>query len=242
MGAGAHAPGPQAPAVVARLRLAKSGPARFMSHLDFVRALERAARRARLPVALSTGFHPHPRMSFSPALGVGISSDCEFVDVELAERLDAEEVAGRLRGCLPPGIELVSVGLVAPGGTSISALIRAASYRVCLREADVYPEDEVRRAVASILGADTLRVTRSSPKGEREVDLRPLIHDLRFDGRQGLPCLGMLVAAGPEGGARPLEVVRLVEAHGGLRPDARPVSIARDGLYVWKDGRFVLPS
>lgn len=229
------------PVAVARLRLTKSGPARFISHLNFVRTIERSARRAGLPMTLSAGFHPHPRMSFSPALAVGISSECEFVDVELGEKLAAGEVAKRLRSCLPPGIGLVSCSVVDPGTPALSSVIRAAAYRLEFRPEDVGAADEVARAVDAVLRADALLVTRATPKGVREVDLRPLVYDLRFEGRGELPSLHMLVAAGGEGSARPVDVVRALAAYGAVREGARPIEITREGLYVCKDGKFAFP-
>ncbi|MEW6226999.1 MAG: TIGR03936 family radical SAM-associated protein [Bacillota bacterium] len=229
------------PVAVARLRLTKSGPARFMSHLDFIRAIERSARRAGLPMALSAGFHPHPRMSFSPALAVGISSECEFVDVELREKLAAGEVAERLEGCLPPGIGLVSCSVIDPGAPALSSVIRAASYRLEFRPEDVGAAGEVARAVDAVLKADAVPVTRTTPKGVRQVDLRPLVYDLRFERRGELPSLHMLVAAGAEGSARPLDVVQALAGYGALRDGARPIEIIREGLYVLRDGKFAFP-
>ena len=71
-----------------RLRLAKLESAVFVSHLGTMRAFERAVRRARLPVAYTEGYHPHPKYSFATALGVGMTSEAEYVDIELIDRAD----------------------------------------------------------------------------------------------------------------------------------------------------------
>ena len=86
-----------------RLRLAKDPEARFTSHLDLARALERAARRAGLPVALSEGFHPMAKLALGPPLALGATSRAEYLDVELREPLAPAEVASRLAATLPPG-------------------------------------------------------------------------------------------------------------------------------------------
>ncbi|MCG0278925.1 MAG: TIGR03936 family radical SAM-associated protein, partial [Thermanaeromonas sp.] len=68
-----------------RVKFAKVGTGRFLSQLEVMRVLQRAARRAGLPLALTEGFNPHPRMSFGPALAVGAESEAEYVDLELKE-------------------------------------------------------------------------------------------------------------------------------------------------------------
>ncbi len=229
------------PVAVARLGLSKSGPARFVSHLDFIRAIERAARRAGLPLVLSSGFHPHPRMSFSPALAVGVSSECEFADVELREARSPAEVAERIGGRLPPGIGLVSCSIIAPGGPALSSAIRAAAYRLDYRREDVGAPEETRRAIDRLFQADEIVVTRQTPKGVRQVDIRPFIHEVWFTRGEELASLHLLAALGGRGSVRPLHVAEALADLGALRPGARPVEVTREGLFVLREGKLVSP-
>ena len=75
-----------------RLRYAKRGPARFTSHRDFSRALERALRRAEVPMAYSSGFNPHPRISYAGAAPTGSASEAEYLEIGLAKVLDPADV------------------------------------------------------------------------------------------------------------------------------------------------------
>ena len=79
-----------------RIAIAKKAATQYVGHLDFGRALERALRRAKLPVAFSEGFNPHMKISFGPALSVGVASYAEYVDVELQEHVDAADFGERL--------------------------------------------------------------------------------------------------------------------------------------------------
>ena len=79
-----------------RIALKKGEAIKYVGHLDFGRAIERALRRAKLPVAYSVGFNPHMRLSFGPALGVGIASEAEYVDVEMTESVDAKQFSQSL--------------------------------------------------------------------------------------------------------------------------------------------------
>lgn len=76
-----------------RLKITKDKSIRFISHLEYVRTIERAIRRAKLPAAYSEGFNPHLKFSLASALGVGVVSYAEFCEIELAEPMTAEEAA-----------------------------------------------------------------------------------------------------------------------------------------------------
>ncbi len=88
------------------LLYSKTGPARFFGHLELVRIIERAFRRARIPVQYSQGFHPSPKISFDTALPVGIESREECLSVETLADLDGDELTGRLNECLPSGLRI----------------------------------------------------------------------------------------------------------------------------------------
>ena len=98
---------------VVRVRLGKGDQIRFVSHLGFMRAFERTVRRARIPVAYSGGYHPHPRISFATALGVGMTSEAEYLDMELdgaaSGSLSTQELFDRLQLAAPPGMPVIAV-------------------------------------------------------------------------------------------------------------------------------------
>jgi len=91
------------------VEFSKQGPARFLAHLDLQSAFERALRRARLPLAFSEGFHPHPRLVFEDALPLGWSSERERLWVDLRAVYPSAEIAARLGRVLPPGLCLQRV-------------------------------------------------------------------------------------------------------------------------------------
>jgi radical SAM-linked protein len=111
-----------------RLRYSKLGPAAFLSHLDLVRHLPRAFRRAGMEIFYSRGFHPKPGLSFGPALGLGIPSLGELADVKLVDRLPAEEILRRLRAVSPPGIEFLSAVALADGELPLGRILTGAHY------------------------------------------------------------------------------------------------------------------
>src|ERR1700712_1012494 len=92
-----------------RIRYAKRGRLRFTSHRDVARAFERALRRAEVPMAYSSGFTAHPKVSWVGAAPTGVASEAEYLEIALAEHRDADELRGRLDAALPPGLDILAV-------------------------------------------------------------------------------------------------------------------------------------
>lgn len=98
-----------------RIRFRKEGDLRLISHRDLARALERLFRRAELPLAMSEGFHPHPRITFPSALALGIQGDREVIDVILqSDRIDGPSIHRQLSEAAPPGLVITEVTVLKP--------------------------------------------------------------------------------------------------------------------------------
>ncbi|MFV0405816.1 MAG: TIGR03936 family radical SAM-associated protein [Propioniciclava sp.] len=152
------------------IRYAKRGRARFTSHRDFSRAFERALRRARVPMAYSSGFTPHPRISYANASPTGAATEAEYLEIGLAEIIDPLTLAPALSAALPDGLEILDVQEALPGG--LAAQLTASQWRI--RLADVDP-GTVAAAVVSLLAAESLAVTRMTKRGERSFDARAAV-------------------------------------------------------------------
>jgi radical SAM-linked protein len=158
-----------------RLRFSKLGRVRWTSHRDVARVWERALRRARLPVAYSAGFSPHPLLSFGLALPTGCESTAEYFDVALAEPIDTPDVVGRLAEGLPEGIAILAAAPLAAGAASLQEEVTS-----CTWEIDVpgVTPAQLSEAAARLLDAGAIPVRRAR-KGRTEVDdLRPSLRAL----------------------------------------------------------------
>jgi len=113
-----------------RARFEKTGRLRFLGHLDLVRMLLRALRRAGVPLVYSQGFNPKPRVSFGPALSVGLTSEAEYMDFEAWDRIETEELRRRVQATLPTGLTFMTVRSLHRGAPKLGDTIRAARYRV----------------------------------------------------------------------------------------------------------------
>jgi radical SAM-linked protein len=164
----------QAPPPVQRLRVryAKRGRLRFTSHRDFSRAFERAVFRARLPMAYSSGFNPHPRISYAGAAPTGSASEAEYLEVALAEVLDPAAVHRALDEAMPDGLDVVEV-VVAPS-VGLTELLQASHWQLGLP----LPMLEAQTAVATFLATEEVLVQRMTKKGLRDFDSRAAVVSL----------------------------------------------------------------
>jgi radical SAM-linked protein len=166
-------PEQQAPPVQRlRIRYAKRGRLRFTSHRDFSRAFERAIFRARLPMAYSSGFNPHPRISYAGASPTGAASEAEYVEIGLAEIVDPAVIHAQLDEALPDGLDLLEV--VESAGGSLADLLQGSHWLIDLA-AD---PDACVAAVATFLATDAVPVERMTKKGLREFDCRSAVISL----------------------------------------------------------------
>jgi radical SAM-linked protein len=193
----------QAPPPVQRLRVryAKRGRLRFTSHRDFSRAFERAVFRARLPMAYSSGFNPHPRISYAGAAPTGSASEAEYLELALAEVVDPAAVHAALDEALPDGLDVVEV-VVSPGG-GFADLLQASRWRIVLP----VPPAEAQEAVTAFLAAEEVVVQRMTKKGLRD-----------FDSRAAVLGLDVVAGGGGDGSGSELELV-LRHQEPAVRPD-----------------------
>jgi radical SAM-linked protein len=207
---------PAGKVAVQRLRLtfSKGGPARYISHLDLARALERALNRAGLPVAYTQGFNRRPRLSLAAALPLGYTSEAELADVWLTEPAvlgpdgGASEFRRRLMGRMAPGIEVTAVVEAPLAAPSLQQSMIESHYVV--RFLDLVDREALAREVEAILAAETLMRVRARPKGNQTqpFDLRPLILEMRLESEEaGQPYLWLRLVQTATQTGRPDDVL-----------------------------------
>ena len=150
-----------------RLRYARRGRLRFSSHRDFQRALERAIRRAGVPIAYSAGFSPHPKISYANSAPTGAASEAEYVEIGLTRECDPAEVRTALDQALPPGLDVVDA--VVARTPDFATRLEASHWLIELPEVDV---DELRRARDAFWGEQSIEVERMAKSGLRTFDAR----------------------------------------------------------------------
>jgi radical SAM-linked protein len=209
------------------VRYAKRGPLRFASVRDFQRALERALRRAQVPVAFSQGFSPHPRISYMNAVPTGVASEAEYVEVALHNRCDPDAVAAALDAALPPGLDVVAVVEAGEGpslGETLTGPQAASEWQITFPQVD---ETTLREALDLLLARDTLRLPRVTKSGRTEVDLREALVGAEVragDGSAGACAILQAVVRHGTPSVRPDDVLAGLHDVAGLAPPVPPVA------------------
>ena len=150
-----------------RIQYAKRGRLRFSSSRDFQRALERALRRAQVPMAFSAGFHPHPKISYANAAPTGTASEAEYFEIQLREQRDPEQVRQALDEALPDGLDIITVVEAQPG--ALADRLEASDWQLDFAEVGV---SELNDAVEALLARESVEVSRMMKRGPRTFDVR----------------------------------------------------------------------
>ncbi|HET9633604.1 MAG TPA: TIGR03936 family radical SAM-associated protein [Terrabacter sp.] len=197
-----------------RIRYTKRGRLRFTSSRDFQRALERALRRADVPMAFSAGFHPHPKISYANAAATGTASEAEYFEISVTQRVDPESVRVALDEALPEGIDILQVVEAAPG--ALADRLEASDW--VLEFAGV-PHDVLATAVTALLERETAEVTRLTKSGPRTFDVRGSIVSARvLEPGEGASGVDASAAGTPD-----CAILRMVVRH--TTPAVRPDDI-----------------
>lgn len=175
-----------------RVRYAKRGRLRFTSHRDFARALERAIRRAKVPIAFSAGFSPHPKVSYVGACPTGVASEAEYLEIGLAQAVDPDRLLAALDASLPAGLDLVEVVEARSG--SLAERIDCSRWEITLPGV---PPATLSAAIERFMANSEVLVERLTKNGTRTVDARTAV--VSVDTRAG--------GQGVEGECATLDVV-----------------------------------
>jgi radical SAM-linked protein len=210
---------------------ARDGAARYLSHLDTARALQRTFARAQVLLALSRGMRPKPRLSLGLPLPVGAAALSELAIAELAEEQDLrpELLLTRLRAAAPEGITPLAVTEV-PERVRLEP--RAAVYECCTG----LPAAAARAAAAALAAADTVTLDRVTPKGSRTLDLKRYVSRVGVvdDAEAADARVRFTVRHRADGAARPEEVVEVLGRLAGMRSEPGARDLVR--LQVEYDG------
>ncbi|NLY75795.1 MAG: DUF2344 domain-containing protein [Firmicutes bacterium] len=218
-----------------RVRFTKEHSLRYLSHLELIRGIERAIRRAGLPMAFSEGFHPHPKLSFGPALAVGISSAAEYFDMELVRDFPPAEIRERLNRALPEGIKVLAVKKIVRRVKPLNAVINRASYAILLR-VDPRERPEIIAQLNKLPASSTIEIIRKTKDGQKVVNIRPWLHNLTIGVKDDdLLELEFGGEIGSGGNLRPDDLLSVISQ------PAEVLAITRTGLWREENGLVMDP-
>ncbi|HEY3176589.1 MAG TPA: TIGR03960 family B12-binding radical SAM protein [Candidatus Polarisedimenticolia bacterium] len=205
----------------------KMAAMKFLSHLDLLRTMSRALRRAGISLKYSQGFNPRPLMSFSPALAVGIESEEEYVDFQSGAPLDRDTVE-RVNRVLPEGLSFVRLVPLAEGAPSLSKAIAAATYLVRVPDSGPVGREELRDAVVAFNSASERFIDKVRKERSVSLDLKRMVGlvDLVDEAGAGQALRFPVAMDQADGSVKPEEVLR-----GILGRELEGVSFVRERLH-----------
>ena len=206
----------------------------MISHLDIQRTLQRAFRRANLPLLYSNGFNPHPQFSFATAAATGMSSSCEWFEVQLSQEIDPAEFTQRANAVMPQGMSISGAFTAPEQFGSLSAKLRAAEYRISIQFEEPVLKEKLAEQLETMLSGEII-IQKRTKGGIRPVDMRPYILRVSVEQVEGeqaaLLVLGKLQA---DGGLRVDAVIdallERLDAHGAYEIHRTNMYFAEDGL------------
>ena len=143
---------------------------KFVSHLDLQRFMQMALRRTEIPVGYSQGFNPHPKMSFASALAMGWTSDCEILELNLAEEITEDEAFRQMSIALPPDLPLSRVRLIGDTEPKRMAIVQMSDYVITLIGEGA---KAIVEAIPDFMKETSVIAMRKTKSGEKPTDIRP---------------------------------------------------------------------
>ena len=203
-----------------RIKFRKYGNMKFIGHLDVMRYFQKAIRRADVGIRYSEGFSPHQIMSFAAPLGVGITSEGEYLDIEVVPPEEGCHLTERLNAVMAEGFEVVGCFKLPDSAANAMSIVAAADYQLTLRPGyEVEQPEEWVQGLLDFYGQDEVLISKKTKKGEKQLDLKQLVYELSASMEDGSPVIFMKISTGSTENIKP-ELV--LDAYYQPRGEERP--------------------
>ncbi|MGL5271133.1 MAG: TIGR03936 family radical SAM-associated protein [Selenomonadaceae bacterium] len=214
-----------------RLEITKGEEIRYISHLDYAALMERAVRRAKLPVAYSEGFNPHMKIAFASALAVGVTSDAEYMDIELTKPVCQPEFFDKLRAVLPPGVKLLRAREFTGKVKALMAAVELADYEIQVPCTGDF--NQAQTGIVAYNKAIEATYTRNMLKRVKTIEVKQYMHDkiIAAEGDNGTICLQMQIKITPAGSIKPGEILEVLRDQFSVPIAVEAATINRRALY-----------
>ena len=227
-----------------RIKFRKWGSMKFIGHLDMMRYFQKAIRRANIDICYSEGFSPHQIMSFAAPLGVGITSDGEYFDIEVNSSFSTEEAMKRLNAAMVEGVEVTGYVRLPDNAKTSMAIVAAADYRLSVKEGYSSPLSAAEWANSIkeyFTDAKSFVIVKQTKKSEREVDLKPLVYEFKVKEDESGPVFFLKVSTGSIDNIKPELVLASLYEKCGLTYDENAIPIHRLEVYARGEQEEFIP-
>ena len=167
-------------AMKVRIKFSKTGSMKFIGHLDVMRYFQKAIRRSGIDVSYSQGFNPHQLISFAAPLGVGLTSDGEYMDMQVKTTFSSEEAVRKLNDVMNEEIKVKSYVVLEDGCKNAMSSVAAADYCISIKDGYEFPEN-YQHLFDQFLTQEKIIVQKKTKKSEVEMDIKPYIYHVAYE-------------------------------------------------------------
>ncbi|MCR5415807.1 MAG: TIGR03936 family radical SAM-associated protein [Pseudobutyrivibrio sp.] len=202
-----------------RVKFEKTGIMRYVGHLDLMRFFQKAVKRSGIQIKYSEGFNPHQIMSFASPLGVGLTSEGEYMDIDIKEEIDSQTGMSSLNENMVEGLAITGFRYLPDNAVKCMSAVTAASYIVTYKDSKddaCYIENIADLKEKFFDEASSINIIKKTKKGERELDLKPLIYRFNIEIKDGVPVYDLLVSSGSTDNIKPELVIKAFHEYLGL--------------------------
>ncbi len=216
---------------------------RYVGHLDLMRFFQKAVKRAGLPIRYSEGFNPHQIMSFASPLGVGLTSEGEYMDIDIKEQVDSKAALETLNANMVEGLEIKSFKYLPDNAEKCMSAVTAASYLVTYKDSkdDACYVDNILELKQKFFDETaSINIVKKTKKGERVLDLKPLIYRFNIRVVDNKPVYDLLLSSGSTDNIKPELVVKAFHEFLGLPEfDELSLDIKRTDMFTGESDSFI---
>ena len=222
-----------------RMKFTKHGPIRFLGHLDVMRYVQKAIRRAEIDIKYSEGYSPHQILSFAQPLSVGSTTDGDYMDMTLLSCVSKEQVMEDLNNSMNEGIEIIAVSELSEKAENAMTSVAGAEYLISFREGKE-PKFDLENTMKAFMEQDRIPAMKKTKNGEKEIDIKPLIYRWEILDEK----LHVLLSAGSASNLKASLLISSLYAFAGEEmPEFAPVFSRVDTYLSGEDdkGYFIAP-
>ena len=225
-----------------RIKFRKYGVMKFIGHLDIMRYFQKAMRRADIDICYSEGFSPHQIMSFAAPLGVGITSDGEYLDIEVHSSKSTRETLADLNSTMVEGVEITGYVKLPDNAKTAMSLVAAADYRLFFKEGYDIPftKSEAEQAIEAYFTkpAEVL-ITKQTKKSEKIMDLKQLVYEFKAEGTEEAQEFYINLSTGSSDNLKPELVLESLFNYMNVPYNANAIQIHRIDVYAKENDKFI---
>lgn len=223
-----------------RIKFRKYSVMKYIGHLDIMRYFQKCMRRAKIDIAYSGGFSPHQIMSFAAPLGVGVTSDGEYVDIEVNSSESTEISLKRLNEVMAEGVLVTSYRRLKDTDKKAMSLVAAADYELRIKNGYEVPQVDFEEAYRKFyLESSEILITKQTKKSEKVMDLKKLVYDFQIHYEEDKPVFYLKVCTGSTDNVKPELVLEAFYKSFGMELEPLSIQIHRIDVYGWEGDRLV---